>query len=180
MNNTGAIIKTTQQKANTMTLKVKEIESLTPGGRHVWYILADGSRIRKPVGNFDNLDFSELGEKTVLVERELLNWGKWLLKCTVGGLDYPSQSTLVTALQGSRSTSSPHLPTNPDAERTEAAVKRVEQDNKRWGEVLRKHYTRELNETADKIAAQLELPARTYRYYLNMGRKKVEFYLKRA
>ena len=119
-------------------------------------------------------------EKTVFVERELLNWGRWLLKCTVGGLGYPSQSTVVTALQGSPSTAAPNLPTNPEAETVERVVKRVETDNKIWGVVLRKHYTRSDNETADQVADAIEIPQRTYRYYLNLGRKKVEFYLKKT
>lgn len=164
---------------STAALKVFEIEQITPGGRHVWYKTNVG-RIRKPLGNYENLDFSEMSEKTVFVERELLNWGSWLLKCTTGGLGYPSQSTTVTAMQGSPSTGSPILPHNPDAERTELAVKRIDKENKMWGSVLRKHYMRELNETADQVAKGMELPPRTYRYHLNMGRKKVELYLKKG
>lgn len=160
-------------------IKVYSIEQLTPGARHVWYKTEFG-RIRKPLGNLDNLDFSEMDEQAVFVERELLNWGRWTLKCTIGGMGYPSQSTTVTALQGSPSTTTPHLPTNPDAERVESVVKRIDKEHKSWGSVLRKHYTRDLDATADEVAKSLEIPARTYRYYLNMGRKKVEFYLKKT
>jgi hypothetical protein len=160
---------------------VYEIESITPGARHVW-LKTNIGRIRKPVGavKTDQFDFSETSRETVLVEHELLNWGKWLLKCTIGGMGYPSQSTTVTALQGSPSTTTPHLPTNPDAERVESVVKRIDNENKTWGSVLRKHYMRDLDATADEVANSMEIPARTYRYYLNMGRKKVELYLKRA
>lgn len=161
------------------TIKVFAIESITPGAKHVWY-KTDIGRIRKPLGQLDNLDFSELDDKIVFVERELLNWGRWLVKCTVGGLGYPSQSTVVTAMQGSPSTTTPKLPTNPDAERVEGVVKRVEADHKIWGGVLRKHYMRELDATAEEVAIAMEIPGRTYRYYLNMGRKKVESLLKRG
>lgn len=162
-------------------ITVYEIEQVTPGARHVW-LKTNIGRIRKPIGSVkpEQFDFSQMDEKIVLVERELLNWGKWLLKCTVNGLGYPSQSTVVTALQGSPSTNSPNLPNNPDAESVERAVKRIDTENKLWGCVLRKHYTRDIDSTADEVALSMEIPPRTYRYYLNMGRKKVELYLKRA
>lgn len=162
---------------STQKIKVYKIENVTPGARHVWYH-TDVGRIRKPIGQLANLDFSELDDKIVLVERELLNWGSWLVKCTIGGMGYPKQSTTVTALQGSPSTSTPNLPTNSDAERVESVVKRIEKDNKTWSDVLRKHYMREDGQTADQVAASLEMPARTYRYNLNLARKRVEYLLK--
>jgi len=164
-------------------IKVFEIEQITPGARHVW-LRTEFGRIRKEAGQVDTkkYDFSEMDgtDKFVLVEKELLNWGKWLNKCTVGGLGFPSQSTLVTALQGSRSTTTPSLPTDENAERTERAVKRVETQRKASSDVLRKHYTRDLDTKAAIIAKEMQLPLRTYNYYLNLGRKKVEFFLKNA
>ena len=159
-------------------IKVYEIEQLTPGARHVWYRTEHG-RLRKPIGQLDNLDFSELEDRTVFVESELLNWGRWIVKCTVGGMGYPSQSTLVTALQGSRSTTTPTLPTNNEAERVEGVVKRIEGDNKSWGVVLRKHYTRSDEVLVDEVVKALEMPKRTYFYQLGMARKKVELFLRK-
>jgi hypothetical protein len=162
----------------TDKIKVLEIESITPGARHVWYKTNIG-RIKKPLGMFDNLDFSGVTGKTVFVERELLNWGRWLVKCTVKGLGYPTQSTTVTATQGSPATNTPILPTNPDAERVDGIVKRIERDHKTWADVLKKHYTRADSEKAEDVAAEMELAKSTYFYYLNMARKKIEFYLKK-
>jgi hypothetical protein len=100
------------------------------------------------------------------------------LKSSTNGLGYPSQATVVTAMQGSPSTASPHIPDNPEAEEVNRGVKKLEQDKKLWADVLNKHYTRDLDKTIDDVAKSMQLPDRTYRYYLNMGRKYIEKYLK--
>jgi hypothetical protein len=160
-------------------LTIIEIEQITPGGRQVWLVTKELGRIKKPISEFkpENYNF-ELKEKIVLVERRLQNWGRWLLKSVTNGLGYPSQSTMVTALQGSPATASAPLPDDPEAEEVNAAVKKLEQDKKLWADVLKQHYTRDLDKTLDDVAKSMQLPDRTYRYYLNMGRKYIEKYLK--
>jgi hypothetical protein len=161
-------------------LTVLEIEQITPGARHVWLRTKECGRIKKPISEFkpENFDFSQLDEKIVLVERRLQHWGRWLLKSVTNGLGYPSQSTMVTALQGSPATASAPLPDDPEAEEVNVAVKKLEQDKKLWADVLKQHYTRDLDKTLDDVAKSMQLPDRTYRYYLNMGRKYIEKYLK--
>jgi hypothetical protein len=160
-------------------LTIIEIEQITPGGRQVWLVTKELGRIKKPISEFkpENYNF-ELKEKIVLVEKRLQHWGRWLLKSSTNGLGYPSQATVVTAMQGSPSTASPHIPDNPEAEEVNRGVKKLEQDKKLWADVLNKHYTRDLDKTIDDVAKSMQLPDRTYRYYLNMGRKYIEKYLK--
>jgi hypothetical protein len=159
-------------------LTVYEIEHITPGARHVW-LRTNIGRIRKPIGEVKPEQFNfELDEKIVLIEKRLQHWGRWLLKNLTNGLGYPSQATVVTALQGSPATATAHTPDDPDAEEVNRGIKKLEMDHKRWAEVLNKHYTRELDMNADAIAKAMELPERTYRYYLNMGRKYIEKFLK--
>lgn len=160
-------------------LTVTAIEQITPGARHFWIVTKEAGRIRKPIGEFKPEHYNfELDEKIVMVERRLQNWGAWLLKCLAAGLGYPSQSTLVTALQGSPATAAAPLPDDPEAEQVDKAVKKLELDKRAWAEVLINHYTRELDRAADEVAKAMGLPGRTYRYYLNMGRKYVEKQLK--
>lgn len=162
-------------------IKVLKIEQITPGARHYWLETSIG-RIRKPIGSLDleQYDFSEIEKnKIVLVENRLLSWGRWLVKCLAHGISYPSQSTLVTALQGSPATASTPLPDDSDAEQVERIVRKMHFEHKQWAEVLRKHYTRDLDTNGEDVAKAMEVPRRTYFYYLNMGRKKVELYLKK-
>jgi hypothetical protein len=161
-------------------LTVIEIEQITPGARHVWIKTKELGRIRKPIGEFkpEQFDFSQMDEKIVLVERRLQHWGRWLLKNLTNGLGYPSQATVVTAMQGSPATAHAPLPDDPEAEEVNDGIKKLEADKKFWADVLKQHYTRDLDKTADDVAKSMELPDRTYRYYLNMGRKYVEKYLK--
>jgi hypothetical protein len=159
---------------------ITEIESITPGGRHVWLVTSDGQRIRKPIGGIklDQFDFTMMETKTVMLESRLLHWGNWLVKTLTSGIGYPAQSTLVTALQGSPSTVAHYLPDNPDAEQIEKLVLEMAKKHKVWATVLRRHYTRENGETAERAAKALEMPDRTYRYRLHMARKWMEKRLK--
>jgi hypothetical protein len=160
-------------------LTIIEIEQITPGGRHVWLVTKELGRIKKPIGEFkpENYNF-ELQEKIVLVERRLQHWGRWLLKSLTNGLGYPSQATVVTAMQGSPATASAPTPDDPEAEQVNIGIRKLEQDKKLWADVLKQHYTRDLDKTIDDVAKSMQLPDRTYRYYLNMGRKYIEKYLK--
>lgn len=160
-------------------LTVTAIEQITPGARHVWIVTKEVGRLRKPIGEIkpENYNF-DIDEKIVLVEKRLQHWGRWLLKNLTNGLGYPSQATVVTAMQGSPATASTPLPDDPDAEQVNDAVKKLETDKRFWADVIKKHYTRELDQTADDVAKEMQIPARTYRYYLNMGRKYIEKYLK--
>jgi hypothetical protein len=159
---------------------ITEIESITPGGRHVWLVTSDGQRIRKPIGSvkLDQFDFTMMETKTVMLESRLLHWGNWLVKTLTSGIGYPSQSTLVTALQGSPSTVAHYLPDNPDAEQIEKLVLEMSLKHKVWATVLRRHYTRENGQTADSVAKALEMQPRIYSYHLSMGRRWVEKQLK--
>lgn len=163
-------------------LTVINIEAITAGGRHVWLDTKERGRIRKPIGEFKPEEYNfELSDgKIVLVEKRLLHWGRWLLKSLTNGLGYPSQATVVTAMQGSPATASAPMPDDPEAEEVNRGIKKLEADKILWAHVLKKHYTRELNANADDVAKSMELPDRTYRYYLNMGRKYIEKYLKAA
>lgn len=160
---------------------VHEIESITPGARHYW-LRTNVGRIRKPIGALDleHYDFSAIEHKIVFVEPCLLHWGRWLAKSTTGGLGYPKRSITEAALEGSRSTATHYYPDNPEAEEIEKFVKLLAKDHASWADVLRKHYTRADGETLAEVAKGMELPSSTYRYYLNMGRKKIEYALKYA
>jgi hypothetical protein len=162
-------------------LTVIKIEQITPGARHVWIETKEIGRIRKPVGEIkpENFNF-EIDDKIILIENRLNHWGRWLFKSLTNGLGYPSQSTLVTAMQGSPATATSPLPDDPDAEEVNRAVRKLGADKKLWADVLKQHYSRELDQTLDDVAAAMEIPGRTYRYYLNMGRKYIENILKRA
>lgn len=162
-------------------IEVYEIEQITPGARHVW-LRTNIGRIRKPIGEvkIEQFNFDKLEEKAVLVESRLIAWAKWHLRCTIGGLGYPTQCSVLNALQGSPGTGSPPLPDDPEAEETDKAVKKLTAENRKWGDVINAHYTREIDTSAEVVAKKMELSARTYFYYLNMGRKYIEKILKRC
>lgn len=161
-------------------LTIIDIEQITAGRGQIWLVTKEVGRIKKPISEFkpENYNF-DIQEKIVLVESRLQHWGRWLLKSLTNGLGYPSQSTVVTALQGSPATASAPLPDDPDAEEVNNAVRKLEADKKLWAEVLNKHYTRGLDAKAEDVAKEMELTIRTYFYYLNMGRKYIEKILKK-
>ena len=159
---------------------VYEIEAITPGARHYW-LRTDKGRIRKPIGSKDleQYDFSNLqDDKIILIESRLLHWGNWLVRATIGGLGYPSKSTIVTALQGRGCATVQHSPDDPEAEEVEAAVKKLEREIKRHAEALRAHYTRALDVPATNVAKSLEIAESTYFRYLNAARKRIKEILK--
>jgi hypothetical protein len=160
---------------------VHHIETITPGARHMW-LQTNLGRMKKPLGTLDpeKYDCSQMSGKIVLLERRLQNWGRWLLKSLNNGLGYPGQSTLVTALQGSRATAKPPQPDNPEAEEIDAIVKKMAEQNKGWAEVLNQHYTRADNVKVSAVAIAMELPEQTYYHYLKKGRKYVENCLKNS
>jgi hypothetical protein len=161
---------------------VHEIEQITPGARHYW-LRTNVGRIRKPIGSLDleQYDFSQIEKnQVVLIESRLLHWGNWLCRCITAGIGYPAQSTLVTALQGSPATATRPIPDDHDAEQVDIIVRKIGTESPKQEQILRKHYTRDNGDTADEVAASMEMPRRNYFYYLNLGRKKVELALKRA
>lgn len=158
---------------------VHVIESITPGARHMW-LQTNMGRIRKPLGTLDpeKYDCTQMTSKIVLVERRLQNWGRWLLKSLTNGLGYPSQATVVTALQGSPATAQQPTPDNPEAEEIDSIIKKLAAHNKIWADVLNQHYTREDGKKVTEVAVSMEIPEQTYFYYLKKGRKHVENILK--
>lgn len=158
---------------------VHSIETLTPGARHVWYQTSIG-RIKKPLGALDpeKYDCTQMKGKIVLVERRLQHWGRWLLKSLTNGLGYPSQATVVTAMQGSPATAHAPTPDNPEAEEINVIVKELAIAHKIWADVLNQHYTRDLDKNVSAVAYGMEIPERSYFHYLKKGRKHVENILK--
>lgn len=125
-----------------------------------------------------NLNESELKKnKIFFIENMLKNWGFWLCKDLNNGLGYPSKC-ITESMRCSSSSLSNNIPVNLEAEEIHKIYFKLKKECPKWAEVLNKHYTRELDQTAKDIAAKIKIAERTYFYYLNMARRYVEKELK--
>ncbi len=107
------------------------------------------------------------------IEYRLREWGVWVVKSVTNGLGYPSQSTLVTALQGSRSTA-PHYPKdNAYAEEVHALVVAMGRRHPDWKAVLDCEYTEA--GTQERKALKLGFGSkRAYQLILDKAKSWVE------
>jgi hypothetical protein len=76
-----------------------------------------------------------------MVDRRLKEWGLWFVRSVVGGLGAPSQSTLVTALQGSRSTAPFYPKDNTYAEEVNDILNSMRKRHPGWANVVSVEYT---------------------------------------
>lgn len=80
-------------------------------------------------------------------EFRLKEWGYWKVKDMSGEVGWPSQSTIVTACQGSRATV-PHYPKdNQRAEIIDGLINEMKEDFPIWGEVVKAEYVSEGTQT---------------------------------
>lgn len=110
--------------------------------------------------------------KHVETELRLKEWGAWLVKIMEGGIGYPSQATLVTALQGSRSTAIRHIPDNPRAEEIDAIYNHLLAIYPLRAKIMKAHYTSK--EHPRENAYKYALPLRQYYQLLLLARTFVE------
>lgn len=75
------------------------------------------------------------------VDARLREWGKWVIKCITDGLGYPTQSTMVTAMQGSKSTAPRYPHDNSYAEEVHELVLAMARRHPDWEVVLKLEYT---------------------------------------
>ena len=119
---------------------------------------------------FDQKKTSHKGLK--MVDRRLKEWGLWYVRSLVGGLGAPSQSTLVTALQGSRSTAPFYPKDNSYAEEVNEIVNIMRNRHPEWAAVVSAEYT-SVGHQKDK-AQQVGMTLALYRVTLNTGRAWVD------
>lgn len=103
------------------------------------------------------------------IESRLYEWGVWIVKCIKSQAEgYPSQSTLISAMQGSRSTAPKYPYDNRYAEEVNAIVLDMEKAHPDWGDVLRREYTDVGSQSSKAKNAGLT----RFDYRINLGKAK--------
>lgn len=107
-------------------------------------------------------------------EVRLREWARWYVQSLEEGLGYPSKSTLVTALQGSRSTVPHYVKDNQSAEEVHKIYLQLQKIYPIRAEVLKQEYTRDKNQTVEVVARKLGLQKRNYYTLLSLAKTFVE------